>query len=443
MCSKSIKRALAIALTSIVTAILLSFLFWPIPPETVPREALSWLSQVSIDEPEEFDLESVQDEIRTSMEQLLKSYPRDHRALHLSGIVYSELKQTANAERMLRSSLVLEPNDSQVRLDLARLLLSTGRDMEALEILEIDSELGTTQIEFTCLLAETQTRVGQLSEAVMTLQTGLNRFPNAAKPWRMLGELQLQQSDYALAESSLRKSIEMDMESEPAYFALCQSLALQNKSVEAIEARRKFDELRKQNLSKQKSFEEVHKLTFRRFACSSFRSIAILYQDHGDLENTKRSFDRSTMIDPADLQTLSLVANYNRKLGNFETAAEMCRRIVFIQPEVFTNYSNLASLCMEAGNTQLAEATLQLAADRNVGGGLSHLQLARFRLLANKPAEAVSPARRAVREMETVETYLVLIAALDTSEQYDQATQVRTQARSIAPNDERFREKPK
>ena len=95
---------------------------------------------------------------------------------------------------------------------------------------------------------------------------------------------------------------------------------------------------------------------------------------------------------------------------------------------------------MEAGNAQLARATLQLAADRNIGGGLSHLQLAKFLLLVNRAAEAVSPALRAIQEMENVESYLVLIAALDSSGQRNQAKEMWTQARRIAPNDERLME---
>ena len=111
VCVATIKRALVIALAAFVTASLLSFVFWPIPTQTLPFDGRNWLSQVAMDEPEEFELESVQDEIRISVEPLLESYPRDHRTQHLAGIVYPELKPTANAERTLRSSLELEPSD--------------------------------------------------------------------------------------------------------------------------------------------------------------------------------------------------------------------------------------------------------------------------------------------------------------------------------------------
>ena len=202
-CSQAFKRALFIALATFATAFFLSFLFWPIPPRAEPIDGLTWLSSISIDAPEEFDLESVQEEIQRSIDKLAESFPRDFRVLHLAGIVCSELKQTANAKRMLRSSLEMKPSDNQIRHDLAQLLLLTGRDTEALQILEMGTEIGSTQPDYVSLLAETQIRLGQLSEATATLNAGLKRFQNSAKQWRLLGELQLQQGNYIDAESNL------------------------------------------------------------------------------------------------------------------------------------------------------------------------------------------------------------------------------------------------
>ena len=441
-CSPTLKRAVLVAVAAFVTVVLLTFLFWPIPTETDQNEVeygQRWLSQVEQAKPEVLDLDSIQEEIRTSIEQLLESYPRDPQSLHLAGIVYAELKQTVMAERMFLASLVIEPNEIQVRHDLAELFLMSGRDKEALDVLERGREHGETQFAFVCLLAEAQSRLGLIPEAVTTLQAALEKFPTAAKLWRILGELQLQQSNYALAESSLRKSIELDSQNEPAHFALCQTLALQKKTQEATVARRRLDELSTQNRATQTSFEQVHQQTFRRFACSTFRSIAILHQTHRELEKAKRAFHRAIQVDPTDLKTWSQMANYYRKLGDYENAAEVSRKIVLLQPDELSHYSNLASLCMEAGNAPFAEATLQTAANRNVGGGLSHLLLARFLMLRNKATGAVQPARRAVELLETVDSYLVLIAALDAVGKKDLADAMRTQARKTAPNDSRLK----
>lgn len=441
-CSPIWKRAILVAVATFVIVVLLSFFFWPIPTETDQNEieyGQRWLLHVETAKPEELNLDSLQEEIRTSIEQLLESYPRDPQSLHLAGIVYAELKQTVNAERMFLASLDIEPNEIQVRHDLAELLLMSGRDQEALEVLEIGRERGETPFAFVCLLAETQSRLGLIPEAVTTLQAALKNFPTAAKQWRILGELQLQQSNYALAETSLRKSIELDGQNEPAQFALCQSLALQKKSEEAIAARLRLDKLRTQNRAIQTSFEQVHQQTFRRFVCSTFRSIAILHQVHRELEKAKAAFDRAIQVDPTDLKTLSQMTNYYRKLGDYENAAEFSRKIVLLQPDELSHYTNLANLCMEAGNASIAQATLQLAANRNVGGGISHQLLARFLMLRNKAAEAVPPARRAVELLETTDSYLVLIDALDASGKKDLAEAVRTQARKTYPNESRLK----
>ena len=440
-CSPTLKRTIFVAVATFVTVVLLSVFFWPNPIETDQNDVeygQRWLMQVDLAKPEELDLDSIQEEIRTSIEQLLESHRRDPQSLHLAGIVYAELKQTVIAERMFRSSLDIEPNNIQVRHDLAELLLLSGRDKEALEVLELGREHGETQFAFVCLLAEAQSRLGLVPEAVTTLQPALKRFPAAAKQWRMLGELQLQLSNYALAETSLRKSIELDGQDESAHFALCQSLALQKKSEEATTARRRLDELRTQNRASQTSFEQVHQQTFRRFACSTFRSIAVLHQVHREPEKAKRAFTRAIQVDPTDLKTLLQMAIEYRKLGDFENAADVTRRIVFLQPDELSHYTNLANLCMEARNAPFAEATLQLAANRNVGGGHSHLLLARFLMLRNKASQAVPPARRAVELLETVDSYQVLIDALDASGKKEMAEAMRTRARKMSPNGTRL-----
>ena len=69
----SIRLTLVVGTAFFIGIVLLCFLFWPIPTEPHPEEPIevsNRLSMVAIDRPEVFDLESVQNEIQTSIEQL-------------------------------------------------------------------------------------------------------------------------------------------------------------------------------------------------------------------------------------------------------------------------------------------------------------------------------------------------------------------------------------
>lgn len=389
----------------------------------------------------QLDFEKLEQEITAAAEHLVESYADDFQGLHLAGNIYSRYKQTQRAEPVLRQSLSLAPANLQIRGDLAEVLEQLGRSADAAEVLMQATSAAPDFVNhpgYVNLLAESQIGVGNLTDARGLLEAVVLRFPASAENWTSLGKVELQSRDFAVAEIHLRKALEFEPTNELAWLSLVQVLAFQRKTAEAEEAKSQLEALRAASSQQQGDFETQHLPSLQRFAASSFRSLAVIYQNHGASSTAKHWLERSLETDPEDLVTLGHLMSFHRNGGEFETAAEFCRKIIKLEPQVFSNYVNLANLNMEMSRVRTAEAALRLAAKRNLGNGESHLSLAKFLMMLRRPGEAIAPARDAVATLNSIDSRMVLIDALHAAGQLDAAKAEWEEARKLAPNDPRL-----
>lgn len=388
----------------------------------------------------ELDFEQLEREITSAADRLVELYADDHQGLHLAGKIFTRYKKTARAEPLLRASLALAPRNLDVRSDLADVLAQLGRHADAAdllaEVVQVAPEF-KANADYVNILAESQIGIGKLAEASELLKAVLEQHPDSASNWVSLGKVQLQTGDFSAAESSLRKSVHLEPDNELAWLSLVQALAFQSKSAEAAEARERLATLRDSSLP-QGDFEAQHLPSLKRFAASSFRSLAIIYQNHGESSTARKWLERSHAINPEDTLTLSCLMGFHRNEGDFDTAAKFCRSMIKLQPEMFGNYVNLANLSMEKSRVRTAEAALRLAAKRNLANGAAHLSLAKFMLMLHRPNEAIQPARAAVADQNSVDSRLVLIDALQAAGQFEAAKLELNEAVRLAPNDPRL-----
>jgi predicted Zn-dependent protease len=326
---------------------------------------LQWIVSANIRAPIDLSDEAIERELRPALLELVEKYPDDYQSHHLAGIVAVRFKQTQVAEPRLRRSLELAPDDSQIRLDLADMLLQIGNNDEALELLEAGATGGANSPHYLHSLAEAQLRSGDARRASLTLLDATQRFPDSEPNWLSLGKAQLQLGEYAPAEASLRTAIALNPDNKPNWIALSQALAFQRKTEAAAQVREELKRLG-DGTEATDSFDSVFSASLRRFACSSFRSLAVVYQRHLDGVRAKHWLDRARQIDPTDVLTLAYLTSYYRNTGEFAAAAEVMRELLLLEPHALHNYVNLANLQMEQGNTAGAEAALRLAVERGV-----------------------------------------------------------------------------
>lgn len=404
--------------------------------------AKQWVAEVNVPEAKPIEFDAIQLELRASIEAMVKNYPDDYKAHHLAGLIYSQLKQTALSESALRKCVELNGGDVQVRLDLAKELMQTGRDEEALQIMALaggeadglNADDGAQMGAVSLLQAELLSRLGKLEEASSVLTRRLAVATDSAVHWLELGKLQFQLGESQAASESIRKSIELDRGNDQAWLAYCQVLASLRATDELVAARKEFERLRAKEREKQPAFEEVHLQSLRRFAVSSYRSLALLYFEHRQSELAQQWFKRALELEPRNLPTLNALAAYYRRSKLMELACEVSRMILVAGPDDYVNYKNLASLCMESSDTVRAEAVLRLAAEREVAPEQSHLNLAKFLMVLNRPEQAVAAARLAVARDESAESCLVLSHALESTGSTADAAAFQAKSKMLEKN---------
>ena len=86
--------------------------------------------------PRSIDTKTEQDRLLAKVEKLVVDYPHSADAMHIAAITYSELLQTDKAATFFKNSLALDNRSPQVLVDYARLLLQTGQQQAAVDLLE-------------------------------------------------------------------------------------------------------------------------------------------------------------------------------------------------------------------------------------------------------------------------------------------------------------------
>ncbi len=346
--------------------------------------------------------------IDAALSDLKATLPADAQAEHLHGLVLLKLKRTKLAEPSLKRAVELDSDNQEMRLDLAELLSQLGRDDEALQVLKgpVRQPLSA---KYQMQLGDCQLRLGQLEEAIASFSAVTQADPRQADAWIKLGKAQLQKQLPAECEQSARRAIEQSADNLEAWTLRGRALALLKRPDEAKEALARVKELNAKNAERLKpSFEVAHAQSMSKVYGSAFRSMAILFDTKGNPNKAASMYQLAMQADPEDWVALGKWAALLRKLGEFEQAAQLHKRLVAQQPMEQAHYQNLANMSMELNRPRDAEAALRLACLRMPSNGNCHLILARFLLLLNKPSEAAQAARTAYDILKTDEAAQLL-----------------------------------
>lgn len=349
------------------------------------------------------DVEAWTNKLDEALQAFDKDLPNDAQAKHLHGLIDSKLKRTQLAEPRLRQAVELAPDNLEMKLDLSDLLTQLGRDNEALTILK-SCEQPSLSASYWARLGDCQDRLGQLDDAAASFASAVATDAQNAEAWLKLGKTQIQQQKWAESEQSIRKAIELEAGNVDAWTHLGRVLSLQKRPDEAKTALARARELTTSKpANASESFETAHAQSMTKVIGSAYRSLALLYQAKGNANKAHAMFRQTMEADPSDWVALGKWAALMRGLGEFEQAAQLHKQLVKRDPTEAAHYQNLANISMELNRPRDAEAALRLACLRRPSDGNSHLLLARFLLLTNKPAEAIEPAQAAAKLLDSDE----------------------------------------
>ena len=128
-------------------------------------------------QPRTIDTKTEQDQLLAKVEKVVIDFPQSADAMHVAAITYSELLQTEKAAIFFAKSLALNNRSSQVVVDYSRLLLQTGKQQAAVDLLEpIAGSFSHAAIIDT--LGNAYMQLGELEKAAETLDAGAKFLPN-------------------------------------------------------------------------------------------------------------------------------------------------------------------------------------------------------------------------------------------------------------------------
>jgi len=370
------------------------------------------------------------------VEKAVETYPADATILHIAGLTYSELLQTAKAIEYLERAIKADSTDPQVVVELAEVFMQFGKQEEATTVLERALERGQRTESLLSTLGEAYSQTGRMEDAVKTLELAVattSPQPEQSKATLRLAQALTQLGRFEEAEKYARTSLSQRPTDVAVYVALSNVLMNQKKREEALEIQKRIPKLATNLVEDDQKYE----LSFRGFASHNYAQLGSAYAAHQSVALAEQFFVRSLELTPDSASTALRLADLLKNQGRAQDAITTYKRLVQIQPDNLKNYHNLASLAVSAGDLPLAENALRMATNADKTGA-ADLRLARFLLGSGNVANAVSHSQIAVDRLGTLDAYLALMDALSAVGDRTSAHQAYLKAKAIAPNDPRL-----
>ncbi|MFO0922057.1 MAG: tetratricopeptide repeat protein [Pirellulales bacterium] len=218
---------------------------------------------------------------------------------HVAAMIYSELKQTKNAETAWVRCLELKPKEPGPYLGLATLWMEQGEDDKAIELFQKMPNANAAGASYWKNYAEALSRVGKVDEAVSIATEGLRNHPEDWSLWTQLGQAQMQQQKWGAAESSLRKATDLGELSPAAINGLATVLVRQGKDEEAKTLREK---LTSQNAPANASgtFQETYSKALAETAIALLRNAAAVAENQKHPEWAREWLIEAIRLNPLD-----------------------------------------------------------------------------------------------------------------------------------------------
>ena len=170
-----------------------------------------------------------------SLDASLNDIPANVVALRGRGIIRMQVTRYKEAVADFQLASELEPKHELGRFLLARSLIKSGREREALPHLEQLERTNPSEVDVLVGIASCRAAAGQLETALELLTKALAAQPRHVDGLLERGRIALEMNQPADAESWLRQCVAVDPRDRRAHYLLYQSLRLQHKHEEAKE----------------------------------------------------------------------------------------------------------------------------------------------------------------------------------------------------------------
>ncbi len=383
--------------------------------------------------------------------QVLAVDPNNAQALHQLGMLGLQCRQFQQAAELIERALKADRSQLAYRVNLSEAYRHLGRTSEAVEQLQTVLKAQPDAVELQVKLGSLLHSAGQLAEAVAALHDALRRRPDDVAARSELGLVLQKQDKPAEAEACFRRVLRVAPELADAHFNLGSALQLQKRLPEAAESYRaaiKLDPrmaLAHFNLAavalEQGETDEaiVHYkagLAVKPDDAEAHGHLAAVYESLKRYDDAEASYQAQLAADPKSTAARIGLGQLREMQGKLAEAESLLRQAVEIDPKSLSALNSLGTVLKKAFKSDEAIAVYEaaLAIDPRHAGTLNNLGLAYCDIGVRD--EAVDYFRRAIEaDGRMVYAYGNLAVALQSLGKMDEAMAAYRKSIELAPDD--------
>ncbi|MGD0388297.1 MAG: tetratricopeptide repeat protein [Tepidisphaeraceae bacterium] len=313
--------------------------------------------------------------------QILAGDPNNVHALHLLGLLSSQVGQGETAVDYIRRAIAQNPTAAKYHCDLGAAMAIAGRHEQAIEAYERAILLQPDLADAHEKMGSSLIRLGRFERAVESLQTALRLKPNDFHVLDSLGSALSQAGRQEEAIEVLRRAMALRANYAPTHHNMGNALVRLNRFDEAMVAYRTALELRPDYpevlsslsgiLCERDATDEAIKLARRALALQPDSSVAWFnlgrgLQKQNRLTESADALRRSLAINPRFHQALNELGTVLGQMKAHEEAIDAFRRSLQILDSAEVRY-NLGTALFESGRLKEAIGEYRKAESLGLG----------------------------------------------------------------------------
>ena len=378
--------------------------------------------------------------------QVAEAYPDDALTYALLGSAYYNTGQSEEATKYLQRCLELRPGQAEAYEILARVAYDKGKLEETERLCQEALKRGPANPEVLNQLGRALMDLGRTEEAVRTLQQAVRLPKPTSESCYLLGQANLQSSDYAPAKESFLRAIALLPDHTQAFFGLYTACMRLGQTEEAGRYREQFQKLEaidRRALTDRSAQEDT--LTglpmVRKTVAQTLFGAAQVYRLHQQAGKAAELFRKAAALDADNpLYRTALEAYYVQRNALAE-GVSVFEQLAAEQPGSSLNHLFLGRLHSRLDQFEAAERAYRKVQELAPEWPEGYRALAELYLRADrKPAEARALARRVLElEPSGPHYYLLAVACVKSSDRAG-ALEAMKQAVALSPGEKKYEE---
>lgn len=347
-------------------------------------------------------------------EELAAAFPNHPDALAVRGWVYNRLGNTAEASRLWRTCVKLDPQFAEAHFQLGEVALKAGKFAEAELSFQRAVQADPGRWDARLRLAEALLMQGKAKETLAVVESVVAENSAAAAGARYFGGracLVLRQ--YAQAQGHFEEAIRRAPEMTHAYHGLATALARLGRTEQARRYQAEFEKRKQQDQQAEKArlkaLDDVAEL--RAAVARAHSAAARVFSTHGQLRQAEKHGQRAAALDPQDTEARLQLAVLCQQQGRLEEALAWSEELVQRQPRNPVFLLHMGVISAELRRLEAAERAFRRAVEVAPSHAPAHAALAQLYLRTRRNLDqARHHADRAVQLAGSAPNFALLAA---------------------------------